>query len=220
MHRFSGLGSPIPPLRRWGEEAPSLGVSVSAYRNTGGSEPLRTVQQRQHQRARSLFQPTFAVQPAGYGMMPRANTGSAVSALSGLSGWFTTDEADACYAELAELRKQVERRLSRLSKGIQYTAQSLLDSTKDNSKSCATNKALIQQVLDMAINDLRAQVAAAPKTAKEIAAGAPAGSEALATINELQQLQPSSTMKYVGIGLAAVGGLVLLGVIVAAARNR
>ena len=71
-------------------------------------------------------------------MMPRANTGSAVSALSGLSGWFTTDEADACYAELAELRKQVERRLSRLSKGIQYTAQSLLDSTKDNSKSCAT----------------------------------------------------------------------------------
>lgn len=113
MHRFSGLGSPIPPLRRWGEEAPFLGVSVSAYRNTGGSEPLRTVQQRQHQRARALFQPTFAIEPAGYGMMPRANTGSAVSAVtgsSGLSGLGLVTSSSSVYDDaIASLAEAVRR---------------------------------------------------------------------------------------------------------------
>lgn len=75
MRNFSGFGN-IPPVRRWEQGGPAV-----------GTYGLRQHLLQRHAVAQSLFTPApFSIEPAGYGMMPRASAGSAVSALRGVGG--------------------------------------------------------------------------------------------------------------------------------------
>lgn len=212
---FPGYGN-IPPVRRW-----ETGVLP------GGSSALRTAVTRGQRSAQALFTPASSfVTAAGYGLMPRADRGSVVSVmdgssgghvsgLGGLRGIFSTDDSEACQANLKDTRNQIMLRLPRLSRGIQVTAQSLLDSTQANvtNKGCIENMNILRQVLDMAIADLRSQVAAPGATSSSGTA------PAAAALKELESIK-NPTMRYLGISIAAVGGLALIGIVVLAARKR
>jgi len=203
MRPSFGLGN-IPPVRRW--------------EGQGLSGVLRSEVRGRQLSAQQLFGNTFQITAAGYGMMPPTG-GSPASGLSGLGAFWRTDEADACYANLEDLRARITAFLPLLTEGIRYTAKSLLVSTNGNTNTCEQNTAIVQQVLDMAIADFKSQMTVATKTPEEVAQNLPAGSQAREAIKELEKVA-NPTMKYVGIGAAVLGGLLLVGLAIAMVKGK
>lgn len=197
MRVISGLGN-IPPVRRW-DAASMLGVRGRASLPS----PVAAT--------KPIYSPTFNVVAAGYGIAPPANVGEPISALRGLG-------ADCDEGVVKGIRDNLTSMLPRLSPGIQVTVTNILKQTEGTFTQCSFRLNLLEQARSAAVNDLRAQAGAAPKTANEMANSLAAGSDAAAAAaagggpsapSFWDNFYKDGKLTPVGIGSIVAGGLLI-----------